>query len=126
RQAFRELTRTTQVSLQTVYDDIQLTDEAKRTAKEAAMAAFRNQYAALRERWNGYPGYDAWVRQANNASFGAQAAYDDWVPAFEALFEREDRNFGRFYDAVRNLANQSPDERLQALRNLTPPSTQPP
>lgn len=126
RQTFRELTRTTQVSLQTVYDDIQLTDEAKRTAKEAAMAAFRNQYAALRERWNGYPGYDAWVRQANNASFGAQAAYDDWVPAFEALFEREDRNFGRFYDAVRNLANQSPDERLQALRNLTPPSTQPP
>ena len=26
------------------------------------------------------------VAQANNATFGAQAAYDELVPAFEALF----------------------------------------
>ena len=33
-------------------------------------------------------GYDRWVAKANNASFAAQAAYDELVPAFEALFER--------------------------------------
>ena len=35
---------------------------------------------------------DRWVAQANNASFGAQAAYDELVPGFEALFEREGLN----------------------------------
>ena len=37
-------------------------------------------------------GYDRWVAKANNASFAAQAAYDELVPAFEALFEREGRD----------------------------------
>ena len=35
-----------------------------------------------------FSGYDAWVANANNASFAAQAAYDELVPDFEALFER--------------------------------------
>ena len=121
RQTFRELTRATRVRLQAIYGDVSQTDAAKLAAKDVAMADFRANYASMRERWDGYAGYDAWVHQANNASFGAQAAYDDWVPAFEALFEREDRNFSRFYDAVRVLAKQSPDDRLQALRDLTPP-----
>lgn len=123
RKTFRELTRATRAILQAIYDDASQDDTVKRSAKDAAMSAFRHQYASLRERWDGYPGYDAWVRQANNASFGAQAAYDDWVPAFETLFEREDRDFELFYDAVRDLANRPPDDRLQALRDLTPPPT---
>ena len=72
------------------------------------MAQFRTRYAELRERWNGYSGYDAWVRRANNASFGAQAAYDDLVPAFEALFQREGQDFPRFYDAVRDTGPTDP------------------
>lgn len=97
------------------------------------MAAFRTDYAALRARWLGTPGgpalvattaqvagYDRWVAQANNASFAAQAAYDELVPAFEALFEREGRNWPRFYDAVRQLTQQPPSERHQALRALLP------
>ena len=86
---------------------------------------FRQRYDGLRQSWGGYKGYDAWVAQANNASFGAQAAYDQWVPAFEALFEREGRDFARFYDAVRSLAGRPATERQAALQVLDP-SAKPP
>ena len=33
------------------------------------------------------------MADANNASLGAQAAYDELVPQFEALFEREGRDW---------------------------------
>ena len=65
-------------------------------------------------------GYDRWVTKANNASFAAQAAYDELVPAFEALFEREGRHWPRFYDAVRQLTQQPQPERHEALRALLP------
>ena len=88
-------------------------------AKQEAMRAFREQYAALRLTWGGYAAYDPWVAAANNASFGAQAAYDDLVPAFEALFERGGRNWPAFYDAVRLLAQLPASNRMQALKQTT-------
>ena len=99
--------------------------------KSEAMEAFRTGYAALRTQWlntssGGAPqattaqvaGYDRWVAKANNASFAAQAAYDELVPAFEALFEREGRDWPRFYDAVRQLTQQPQPQRHEALRAL--------
>ena len=120
RRAFRALTRATRERLATIYDDPELPDDAKLLRKAAVMDDFRQQYAQLKTRWNGYAGYDAFVARANNASFAAQAAYDQWVPAFEALFEREGRDFARFYDAVRGLADRPKDERQTALRELAP------
>lgn len=70
-------------------------------------------------------GYDRWVAHANNASFAAQAAYDELVPAFEALFAREGRQWPRFYDAVRQLAKQPETQRHQSLRALSPPKEPP-
>ena len=61
-------------------------------------------------------GYDAWVARANNGSFGAQAAYDELVPGFEALFEAQGREWQRFYDAVRQLAALPKTERHEALK----------
>jgi predicted aminopeptidase len=125
RKAFRALTRETRGQLQTLFDDAALDDAAKHQRKAGIMQDFRQRYSDLRQRWGGYKGYDAWVAQANNASFGAQAAYDLWVPAFEALFEREGRDFTRFYDAVRSLAGRPAAERLAALQALDP-SARPP
>ena len=47
-------------------------------------------------------------RDANNAAFGVLAAYNELVPAFERLFEREGRDFARFYAEVRRLAALPP------------------
>ncbi len=92
------------------------TDKAQAAMKFEAMQDFRIAYAALKASWGGYSGYDAWVAQANNAAFGAQAAYDDLVPGFVALFAREAHDWPRFYDAVRQLAKRPAKERAQQLK----------
>ena len=44
------------------------------------------------------------------------AAYNALVPAFEALFEAEGRDFERFYAAVKRLAALPKDERRATLQ----------
>lgn len=72
--------------------------------KKIVLASFKNDYAQLKKSWGGYAGYDGWVAGANNASFALQAAYDEWVPGFEALFDRNGQDWARFYDSVKSLA----------------------
>ncbi|MDM0049010.1 aminopeptidase [Variovorax sp. J22R115] len=128
RQQFRALTADTRRALQEIYTskEAQAKDwETVDARKKAAMEAFRQRYAALRAGWTGprQGAYDGWVARANNATFGAQAAYDELVPGFEALFEREGEDWPRFYAAVKQLAKLPKDGRDQALRTAAPPAT---
>jgi predicted aminopeptidase len=91
--------------------------EEKRNGKVQLMAAMRADYAKLKqERWGGFSGYDGWFEKANNASLGVLAAYNELVPDFERLFEREGQNFEQFYAAVQRLAPLPPQERRQQLQ----------
>ena len=123
RQQFRALTRAARADLERVYADPALDDAAKAAAKSARWARLRADYEQLKQTgWGGFAGYDRWFEQAAqapNAALGIQAAYDDWVPAFERLFEREGRDFPRFYAAVRALARLPKAERLATLRDLS-------
>ena len=115
RHDFGELTMRYRSRFQALYDS-QVSDAAKRTAKAALLAELRAEYATLkRTRWGGYTGYDGWFARANNASFGVLAAYNELVPHFERLFEREGRVFTRFYSEVKRLAALPLAERRQAL-----------
>lgn len=141
RNAFRALTRATREKLAAIYKQKQAPahdSKALAAMKTEAMQSFRSDYAALRAGWLEAPsdrptamnaaqlaGYDRWVAHANNASFAAQAAYDELVPAFEALFAREGRQWPRFYDAVRQLAKQPETQRHQSLRAPSPPKESP-
>lgn len=122
RRAFRALTLATRQRLAAIYPDSKqnppsaLEEPSILAMKNEVMSDFRKQYATLRESWGGYAGYDGWVARANNAAFGAQAAYDELVPAFEALFEREGRDWPRFYDAVKQLAALDRNARHTALQ----------
>lgn len=125
RQDFRTLTLTTRRELQAIYGENADGEKkevnppesaAQLEAKAAAMQRFRDNYAKLKISWGGFSGYDNWIANANNASLGAQAAYDELVPGFEALFEREGRDWQRFYDAVKRLAALPKDERRKALK----------
>lgn len=122
RRDFRALTQATRERLAKLYAQDSVPD--REALKAAAMQSFRADYAALRERWQATPaqtaGYDRWVASANNASFGAQAAYNEFVPAFVAIFEREGRDWRRFYDAVRVLSEQPQAQRHEVLRQLLP------
>ena len=120
RRELRELTLATRERLEALYRGAASPDD-KRAAKAAEMARLRSSYEQLkRERWDGYSGFDTYIARSNNASLGVQAAYHAWVPAFEALFEREGRDFARFHAAVRQLAARPRAERDAALRALQP------
>ena len=115
RLGFRELTSRYRTLLDALYQSDQ-PDAAKRVAKQALMDGLRADYATLkRERWGGYSGYDGWFARANNASFGVLSAYFDLAPNFERLFEREGRDFARFYAEVKRIAALPKDQRRALL-----------
>jgi predicted aminopeptidase len=120
RRQFRALALATRKRLEDVYANAPEADRER--LKQATLQDFRHQYEQLRASWGGDParfrGYDQWVAQANNASFGAQAVYDELVPGFEALFQREGGDWVRFYDAVKRLAELPKEERHRALKEL--------
>ena len=135
RAQFRALTRATREALQAIYQQNSHTapvNASKLAIKKRVMEDFRSRYKLLKTEWvvaasaSGGPtpdfsGYDHWVAHANNAAFGAQAAYDALVPGFEFLFEREAQAvdgvlaWQRFYDVVRRLADQPAAQRAQSL-----------
>ena len=132
RAAFRVLSQATRKALDELYrsaaSDAQ-TEAAQIATKARIMQEFRAQYAQLKASWAAVPtgsarpasNYDAWVAGANNAAFGAQAAYDDLVPQFEALYATaacgvdELSGWRRFFAAVRQLKALQPDDRMRAL-----------
>ncbi|MBC8055148.1 MAG: aminopeptidase [Rhizobiales bacterium] len=115
RRDFRALTARYRDRFNLLYES-SASDADKRAGKAALMAELRADHETLkRERWGGYSGYDGWFARANNASFGVLAAYNELVPHFERLFEREGRDFTRFYGEVKRLAALPPDERRKAL-----------
>ena len=121
RQQFRALTRHTRERLTQLYkknDALALDIKGLIAMKNEVFEDFRARYASLKQSWGGYAGYDSWVAQANNASLGAQAAYDELVPAFEALFAREARNWPRFFAAVQVLAELPAEQRRAQLQAL--------
>ncbi|AEG91941.1 aminopeptidase [Ramlibacter tataouinensis] len=125
RRQFRQLTQATRERLKAIYEKkVPGTQDlaGQEALKQETMADFRARYARLRDSWGGDPArwrnFDRWVAEANNASFGAQAAYDELVPGFEALFEREGGNWQRFYDAAKALAQLPKPRRHEKLKEM--------
>lgn len=120
RRMFKQLSRATRKRLEAVYETPGIGFEAKEEGKRRVMAQFRTEYEAMKAASGLEPaawrGYDRWVREANNAFFGAQAAYDELVPGFEALFRSVGGDWERFYDAARQLAALPKQERHEKLK----------
>jgi predicted aminopeptidase len=115
RRDFRALTMRYRDLLDALYNGPG-SEADKRSAKATLMRDLRAEHEVLkRERWGGYSGYDGWFARANNAALGVLAAYNGLVPHFERLFEREGRDFNRFYTEVRRLAALPLAERRHAL-----------
>jgi predicted aminopeptidase len=126
RNEFRAFTRATRQKLEAVYDPkLPLSDEQRRERKAQVMADFRAGYARMRDGWGIDParlrGYEDWVAGANNASFGAQAAYDELVPGFEGLFASLGGDWTRFYEESKRLATLPKAERHQFLKSKEKP-----
>jgi predicted aminopeptidase len=116
RRQFRALTLDLQQTLRRVYEKTDEDIEDRRILKAAALKDFARRYAELKAGWGGYAGFDRWADKINNATLGAMSAYDALVPGFEALFEKSDHDWPRFYAAVQQLAQLPEAERHAALR----------
>ena len=98
----------------------------KQADKQRILAELRERYQALKREWGGYAGYDRWFAQdLNNAKLAGVSTYHRQVPAFMALFEREQRDFAAFYRAAAIIGQLPPAERearLQELSSAHPPA----
>ena len=124
RRQLRALALATRLRLAQIYKqtEMQNSDKASlRKLKNQALQDFKDDYARLKNNWGGYAAYDPWVAEVNNAALGAQAAYDELVPAFEAVFERADRDWLRFYADVKRLAQLPRAARTQTLHQMANP-----
>jgi predicted aminopeptidase len=133
RKQFKALTKATRLHLAEIYNENKSLDgdkyafnaiknivnkDEKTKEKFLIIENFKVQYESLKTGWNGYAGYDNWVKRANNAAFGALAAYDDGVPQFEALFEQLGGDWEKFYAAVKKLAATPKEARQAALKQI--------
>ena len=88
----------------------------QRAKKEEVIARLRREYADIRARWGGYPGYDRWFKRSlNNAQLNTVATYYHLVPAFKALLAGKDAQIEAFYQAVDELARLDRETRREQL-----------
>jgi predicted aminopeptidase len=105
--------------LQELYDS-DAPDDAKRAGKEAEFSRLRAEYQTLRENeWKDFAGYDRWFAgELNNARLLPFGLYDEYVPAFAALFHQQHDNWQAFYAAAKALSELPDDERKERLKAL--------
>ena len=94
--------------------------EQMRERKAAEFEQLHREYRTLRDsQWAGNKRYDAWINTPmNNARLLPFGLYDQWVPAFAALFRQVEGDWVRFYAAVEKLGALPVGERKAALKVL--------
>lgn len=95
-------------------------EESMAQAKQREIDAFRVRYATWRDQhWPNDHRYDKWVAQPiNNATLLPFGLYDQWTPAFAALFKQAGGKWPAFYARVRALAKEPKAQRESTLRAL--------
>ena len=97
---FIDLLTATRDGLVEIYES-ESTPEVMRQKKKQRFEQMLVEYEALKESWGGYHGYDQWFSQdLNNARLVAVATYNDYIPAFEVLFNESGGSFEQFYVAA--------------------------
>ncbi|CAM3632027.1 Aminopeptidase [Pseudomonas reidholzensis] len=119
REQFIRLVLDSRERLQRIYAGA-LDDAGKRAAKKAEFERLRLAYRQLRDsEWAGDKRYDAWMyAPMNNAKLLPFGLYDQWVPAFAALFAEVGGDWARFYQRVEELGGMPVEQRKAVLGKL--------
>jgi predicted aminopeptidase len=119
RDQFIQLVLETRTRLERLYT-LPLPADQMRQRKASEFERLRGEYRQLRDsRWAGDKRYDAWINAPmNNARLLPFGLYDQWVPAFAALFRQEGGDWVKFYAAVEQLGALPVGERKAALKAL--------
>jgi len=105
--------------LKTLYGQ-PLAAEVMRERKAAEFERLRRDYRQMRDtQWAGDKRFDPWINAPmNNAKLLPFGLYDQWVPAFAALFKQVNGDWSAFYSAVEKLGALPMEQRKAALRTL--------
>ncbi|MEH6388040.1 aminopeptidase [Pseudomonas profundi] len=119
QQQLTELVLAARDGLATLYAS-DLSEAEKRAAKTERFAQLRADYQRLRdEQWEGFAGFDQWFGDSlNNAALLPFGLYDQWIPAFERLFQQLGEDWTAFYAAVEQLGNMEGPDRTRRLVQL--------
>lgn len=119
RKRFTQLVLDTRKRLHKLYSS-SLSDAEKRAGKAAEFERLRREYRELCvHEWGGKAPFDNWVNgPLNNAKLLPFGLYDQWVPAFAALFAQVGDNWPAFYARVEKLGAMPPAQRTAALEKL--------
>jgi len=119
RDQFTRLVLATRERLKQLYRQ-PLSREVMRERKAAEFERLRSDYRQLRDsQWAGDKRYDAWINAPiNNAKLLPFGLYDQWVPAFAALFKQVGGDWPKFYSAVKQMGDLPVDQRKAALQAL--------
>jgi predicted aminopeptidase len=122
RDQFIQLVLDTRTRLEKLYA-LPIPADQMRQCKAAEFERLRREYRQLRDsRWAGDKRYDAWVNAPmNNARLLPFGLYDQWVPAFAALFKQVGGDWLKFYAAVERLGALPVEKRKAALKALAGP-----
>lgn len=119
RDQLTRLLLTTRDHLKALYAQ-PLTPTVMRQRKAAEFDRLRSDYRQLRDsQWNGDKRFDSWIyAPMNNARLLPIGLYDQWTPAFAALFKQVNGDWPAFFSAVEKLGGLPKDERKVALERL--------
>lgn len=117
RDQFVALVLSTRQRLQALYEQ-SLPAPVMRQHKAEEFERMRHEYRQLRDQqWGGNRRYEAWINSPmNNAKLLPFGLYDQWVPAFAALFKQSGNDWQVFYAEVEQLGQLPPRQRTAALR----------
>ena len=94
-------------------------ESAMRSKKAELQQSMRDEYAALKQQWQGYEGYDGWFSQSlNNAQLSTVASYNDLLPFFAAVFEKSNQDFTTFYAEISRIADLPEKERDELVATI--------
>lgn len=92
-------------------------DAQRRAAKARLQGQMRDDYARLKQSWDGFAGYDWWFAQPlNNAQLASVALYTELVPGFERLLAECKGDLPCFYARVKDLARLPETDRRAQLQ----------
>lgn len=118
RREFTALLLDTRDRLQGVYA-APVSETEKRTRKRAEFTRLKAEYLRLKERWNGYAGFDRWFESdLNNAGLASVATYDRYVPVFVKLLHDTNGDLNRFYQVCKSLGELPQEKRRVKLESL--------
>ena len=119
RDQFTHLVLASRERLERLYA-LPLTVEAKRAAKQEEFERLRREYRHLRDtQWGGVGRYDGFINgPLSNAKLLPFGLYDQWVPAFAALYVQLDGDWARFHERVEALGRLPAAQRKAALVEL--------